>query len=215
MTVSFTGIKNVGYLMNGSAEQGIYKRAINLQVTNDEDGNDLDKFEEVLKETGTEYRYHMDTPGLISFLMAKQRKDNHMCTYDFVLNNNELEINDENLPIFSYLGKILTRISEMEERDMVVDDSVYMDNEIYKHTTLGSMAYELGKESIKNKDETTEKIIEEMENINETGQEKTEKDKNIDMQGYYVYQAYYPENAKFGAAKINKQINHIMRCYVL
>lgn len=208
MTVSFTGIKNVGYLMDGSAKQGIYNRAINLQVTNDEDGNDLDEFNTKLKESEIESKYSMDTPGLISFLIVKTSNYDNTATYDFMLNHNELKLNDSTLPIFEYLAKISRRVSSMEEEEMVLEEDIVENDEVYDNTFLGNIAEEYGEKEVKRKKKAAKKM-------NMTLEEAFGKEDDIKegTRNFYMNWAYTPAMAVRGAKFMDVAIEDVMNGY--
>lgn len=208
MTVSFTGIKNVGYLMDGSAKHGIYNRAINIQVTNDEDGNDLDEFNRKLKETKTESKYHMDTPGLISFLIVKTSNHDNTATYDFMLNHNELILNDSTLPIFEYLAKISRQVSNMKEKEMVLEEDIVENDEIYDNTFLGNIAEEYGEKEAKRKKKAANKM-------NMTIEEAFGKEDDIKegTRNFYMNWAYTPAMAVRGAKFMDVAIGSVMKDY--
>lgn len=218
MTVSFTGIKNVGYMACGSAEKGIYKKAFNFQVTNDEQGNDLDKFDKVLEKTGTVEKYQSDTPGLISLLISRTSKEDRSSEYKVVLNNNELELNDKNLPIFSFLSKTIDSIINKTKEELVLDDGVLEDNNIYDGTSLGLLAKERDEECTAEARQLLSKTMKKM-SIDMSEEEKTELYQSIDLdhepdlRELYIYEAYQPQIAIYGAERAGDAIFDILCNY--
>ena len=113
MNVNFTGMQNVGsYHMNNRVTEGDEEGRIAIQLNNDGE-NDLDDFKQVLEK-----RPDLAKSGVLDIvLITTPNKRNPACPYnDVYLNSKKLEINDENLPVFSKINNLLKRISKGEEK---------------------------------------------------------------------------------------------------
>ena len=73
MTVNFRGIKNVGAMAVLTPVQQEQMFMMSLQVTNDEQGNDLDEFKKAIEKTKNPEKFMTKyDEGLISINLGKQ-----------------------------------------------------------------------------------------------------------------------------------------------
>ena len=119
MTVNFTGIKNAGGMLIRTPNPYQKLNVLSLQVTNDENGNDLDKFNEALEKTGKPGNYKTNYNGAVSInvFSTEPEEEFGQTQYSYFLNGTPLEVKDENLAIFSYLAKLTTNISNKKEAE--------------------------------------------------------------------------------------------------
>ena len=113
MNINFTGMQNVGSLKKHKKtdhDDRVYRVAIQL---NNNGEKDLDSFQKVLeKNPGYKDNGFLD---LQLRTIPNRRKPNEPFN-DLYINSRKLELNNENLPIFSKISKLLGRISKGEEK---------------------------------------------------------------------------------------------------
>lgn len=146
MTVNFTGIKNVGYAYSANCYNHDDTDYLNFQVTNGCHGdNDLDEFRSVLGKVkdGSKYE-HKFTDGMVSLAINTISDFRAGTTYAVLINGKDLEQNDENLPLFQYLADVTKKLSEMDEKDFVVDEE-FLNSPEMKTTYLGGLTMVLPK----------------------------------------------------------------------
>ena len=122
--VSFTGIKNIadiGYQKSNST----ISSALSMVLTDDYKGKDLTEFKAVLERVAKKSKNFRHKDG-VEFINLEKRDDMYGKSVEdsvkFYLNGKKVEVNDENLPIFSYLAKLTRKISKMDSKDMVVNN---------------------------------------------------------------------------------------------
>lgn len=137
MTVSFTGIKNIGCTQTKDIFGG-YTDYINFQLTNDKNGDDLSNFHVVLSKVkdGAAYQHYTER-GIISLAVNKMTSKSAGRRYYFELNGHEIEQNDENLPLFEFLAKKIKKISEMNESEYTIDEGYTESNDFNGVTYVG------------------------------------------------------------------------------
>ena len=115
MTISFQGTRNVGGYGVCTIDPIIEKpipqyMELNVELTNDGYGRDLDNFERILKKYPNEINNR--------FLTFEYTKGGKNIPEGFYLNMKPLKMNDENLPIFEKLVKLLDKVSEKDDTEM-------------------------------------------------------------------------------------------------
>lgn len=132
MQISFNGIKNITADYYRQDEKiGSYN--LSMQLTNDENGNDLDEYRKLLKEHPDSYK--LAHPYDDSFIYLAHTKDEDTGTYyQFTDINNSLweiaaetddqehKINDKILPMFTFINKLTQKICNMPKKDFVYDE---------------------------------------------------------------------------------------------
>lgn len=186
MSINFTGIKNVGAMLVPYPENNSVMSALSLQLTNDDDGNDLDKFVNTMKSKGVEDKYIIPYEGAVSINVwsTEARDEYSKPKHHFYLNGSALEVKDENLGIFSYLAKLTKTIANKPEEDMGADIKYITSPDFINGSTIG---YYL-KQAMLN--DITAPI------------------------GEMVNSIYNPAGAKAGAEVVNKTINDTMIDYI-
>ena len=140
MSVSFTGIKNVGAGMVALPKTSEQMLVMSLQVTNDEKGKDLDEFKKVLAKTKNSENYKTNyDEGLISINVSKQISEDEFVPdkNTFYLNATPLEVNDDNIPMYTYLAKLTRNIAAKEYEDFDIDSDHFATKDFIYGTSIG------------------------------------------------------------------------------
>ncbi len=118
--VSFTGIRNIAWA-EFSRQAPTVSKSLSMVLRDDFNGKDLTEFRNVIKKV-------TDTPSKFNNEISSEIL-NIECVSgggrfeDGVFVNNELlEVNDKNLPVFSYISKLTRKISSIHDKDMIVDN---------------------------------------------------------------------------------------------
>lgn len=144
--ISFTGIKNIADISYQKSNSTI-SSALSMVLTDDFKGKDLTEFKAVLEKVAKKSKNfrHKDGVEFLNLEKCENRYDTNIKdSIKFYLNGKEIEVKDENLPIFSYLAKLTRKISNMDSKDMVVNND-------YKNYEIGSKLkydFELDKEQL-------------------------------------------------------------------
>ena len=133
MQVNFTGIRNVGYdcdliyptyMEDGKVvynpEHYADSNVINMQLKDDFNGKDLSDYKKAVETSDVENKRHPIIPDFINFAVLKGELPSDKDTY-FFLNGSRLEVNDENMGIFSFLAKTLTKLKNQSLDRFFVD----------------------------------------------------------------------------------------------
>jgi len=119
MNVSFTGMKIFTTIQNFSTNSIENKDKITLQLNNDGE-KDLDDFKQVLKKYPDFYN-----EGYLDLELKSATNRNPGNLYnDVYVNSKKLELNDENLPIFSKINNLLKKISKNDVNPSNFDKSL-------------------------------------------------------------------------------------------
>ena len=120
MSINFTGIKNVGAMYIAMPEMNQTMNILSLQLTNDEDGNDLDEFKKAISKTGKPESYVTAYEGAVSINVSTIEPEEEYLSpkRKFFINGSQLKVNDKNLPVFSYLCKLTNKIKDKDKEDM-------------------------------------------------------------------------------------------------
>lgn len=130
MQISFTGIRNAtAYSYNG-----IPSREANLsaQLKDDENGNDLSEYKQLIKKF-PDFQHNRYSNFIHISTMQVEKGDN-METNTF-LNGTLVPENDKYLPIFSYIGKLTKKISNLPNDKFPVDEA-YRRSDFAKVATI-------------------------------------------------------------------------------
>ena len=88
-------------------------------ILNNKNGNDLDEFKDILKKYPN---YH--NPCALNFAFDYFQDENTGARQNFyIVNNNQIEMNDENLPILSKIFNLMKKIVKMNKEDLKVENS--------------------------------------------------------------------------------------------
>lgn len=131
MRVSFNGIKNIGYTkftynfdnqeyINSPVSPNMAEEYnfLSLRLTNDKDGNDLSEYLKLIKDKPqfiNSYNNDIICININKRYEHDEPSDIYYPEYDFQLNEQELELNDNNLKMFSFIGKILKKTKQMAD----------------------------------------------------------------------------------------------------
>lgn len=120
MSVNFTGIKNVGSMLVRTPNPNQNMKIVSLQVTNDEQGNDLDKFNDAINKTGNPKDFKTAYEGAVSInvFTNEPEEEYERPEHSFYLNGSPLEANDKNLPVFTYIANLTKTISNKKDDEL-------------------------------------------------------------------------------------------------
>jgi hypothetical protein len=158
MQVSFTGFKNVGFVPSkiyptiGKDENGqsihsddIYVdiNTINLQLTDDSNGKDLSEYKNQIRGLKNKYEMHPVNSDFLNISTLKGHIDEDGVqiepedSFAILVNGKPLPIKDENLPIISYIAKLLKRVQNQKEHEFVVNNDYISGDDVGKSMVLG------------------------------------------------------------------------------
>ena len=142
MQINFTGYKNVGLCTcQGANEASVQDynlqpqqlHFLNIQLTDDYNGKDLTKFKQLLKDQNmTGYSNPIDTNFLNITTFQDIYQDTKNKNLAIFVNNKPLPINDDNLPIISFIAKLIRRIKETPEDGLTVNNDYKTGPEVAK-----------------------------------------------------------------------------------
>ena len=115
--VSFTGIKNVGCLAFQDTPT-TFRNALSVIITDDAKGQDVVEFRKVVDKVAQKSKNFMNDKNYNLLNIETRISQDDQTLY---LNNKPVKVNDENLPIFSYLAKLTKRIANMPKKDFVIE----------------------------------------------------------------------------------------------
>lgn len=139
MRINFTGIKNVGYetrqyfhYVNNHESGDEFKEVedehfLNLELTDDKDGNDLSEFKKMIKTTDLNYYDHPVDPAMLNIAISRDVVSDYLgqtIDYQVYINeaDKELVIKDENLPFFTYLAKLMNKVKDTPDNKFKLED---------------------------------------------------------------------------------------------
>ena len=132
MQISFNGIKNITAIYKPQNEKnGIF--TLSMQLTNDENGNDLDEYRNILKKHPNSNKFaHPYDNRFINLNLIKDdsdgiyEKDTYINEYRWEINpgpeDQEHKINDKILPMFTFINKLTQKIYNTPEKEFVYDE---------------------------------------------------------------------------------------------
>ena len=139
MRINFTGIKNVGYetrqyfhYVNNHESGDEFEEVedehfLNLELTDDKDGNDLSEFKKMIKTTDLNYYDHPVDPAMLNIAISRDVVRDYLgqtIDYQVYINeaDKELVIKDENLPFFTYLAKLMNKVKNTPDNKFKLED---------------------------------------------------------------------------------------------
>lgn len=139
MRINFTGIKNVGYetrqyfhYVNNHESGDEFEEVeeehfLNLELTDDKDGNDLSEFKKMIKTTDLNYYDHPVDPAMLNIAISRDVVSDYLgqtIDYQVYINeaDKELVIKDENLPFFTYLAKLMNKVKNTPDNKFKLED---------------------------------------------------------------------------------------------
>lgn len=156
MNVNFTGFRNIGYLKkeyvnkkSDDFKESDEEQFINIQLSDDFNGKDLTEYRKKLKTTDLKGCLHPYNKNSINIAIMKDVAEDNIgrdVDYGIYINDdNELEINDQNLSMLSYIAKLLKRVVNTPPEDFVVNKDYLNSMEAAYSIDLGSdLSHELG-----------------------------------------------------------------------
>lgn len=149
MDTTFTGIKNLSYLKiqhanqeTKIANQPLDRYVLNMQLTDDANGNDLTNFRSLLQKTGIQLRNHPINPEFLNIEIFTNSAHSESGRIIF-LNRTGLKIKDDILSMMSYIGKLLKRITNMKEQEFRLDEQYCIPENLCKSTLMGQDILEI------------------------------------------------------------------------
>ncbi len=117
--ISFTGIRNMGV---AQFQRNADSMSLSLSATlkNDFDGNDLAEFNSVLKKTFGDKAAKI-SPSYNDLLNMEFVSKFNSDEGKVFVNGAHVEVNDHNLPMFTYLAKMTRKIAGLRDEQMPVD----------------------------------------------------------------------------------------------
>ncbi len=121
----------------------VEEQMISVQLTDDEDGNDLTEFKKLLSQTNLKNTLNPLNEDRFTFTISKETvKEEHETIedYEIYVNNadKELTVMDKNLKILSFIAKLLTRISESPDEKLAPNIDFLYSEEAAKSTIPGT-----------------------------------------------------------------------------
>lgn len=143
MRISFTGIKNPGYYAyviqpvsndeeNDYSPELVKVKYINMELT----GNDLFEYKNKLNSSDVHYLSHPINPDFLNIGIVKGELEQDRGTY-FYLNGNLIDIEDENLPIISFMAKVLKQL-KLNPQNSIIDKNYYKSDIASQTLMLGT-----------------------------------------------------------------------------
>ncbi|MBD5402174.1 hypothetical protein HDR58_05175 [bacterium] len=150
MNINFTGINNPGfyysqlYKVVGQNENGEYLYDpnesvnvcyLNTELTDDFNGKDLSNFRKSLKASKLEDAIHPMNSNSLNVGLLKGELSNDNGLYLFI-NGNLINIEDEKLPVISYVTKLLKQIGN-SSKEITTDPLHFLSDEAANSLVLG------------------------------------------------------------------------------
>lgn len=117
--ISFTGIKNIATVE--LQRQGFHKsKNLSMILTDDFSGKDLQAFRNELKKLDVDSSKYINKeyPNLLNLEYLHGQESCKAIS----INGTVLEENDKNLSMFSYLAKLMNKIAQKSDKEMVVNE---------------------------------------------------------------------------------------------
>lgn len=166
MQVTFTGIKNIGFIktsidyanlgiikendqgwkrilqMSGSDFQLEEGYLLNMQLTDDFNGKHYTEFKNALEKSNlslSDFRNPINNNFLNIFFNREFYKENGKILKDtiFSINDRDIMIKDKNLPLFTYLARTIREISQKPEEKFVINEDYLASEELSKGMCMG------------------------------------------------------------------------------
>lgn len=166
MQVTFTGIKNIGFIKTSIdyANLGIIKEndqgwkrilqmpgpdfqleegyLLNMQLTDDFNGKHYTEFQKALEKSHlktSNFRNPIHKNFLNIFFNRELSKEdgNFSKESSFFINDEPLELDDKNLPLFTYIGKLIRDIAHKPLEKFVVTPDYLESDELNKGMCIG------------------------------------------------------------------------------
>lgn len=126
-TTNFNGIKNIGCARVLNKQEYITRSAINMELTNDEQGNDLDNYRALLYQR-PEFINPIN-PNHLNIELATKRTKDYGIILMAKLNGTPIPLKKENKPLVNYVQSLVNRIEKTPEHKLVVDPDQHLMDE--------------------------------------------------------------------------------------
>lgn len=132
--ISFTGIRNIGVAQFNRSENTI-SLSLSTILRDDFNGKDLTEFNSVLKRTFGDKASKFKNPDYKDLLNVEFISKLNANEGKVLVNGAVVSVNDNNLPMFTYLAKMTRKIAGLPDKQMPVDASYknYYANETLVH----------------------------------------------------------------------------------
>ncbi len=132
--ISFTGIKNIAACQFKRNEQS-FSTALSMCLTDDFNGKDLSEFHSMVKKVATRPNQFKHYNGTDVVNIEHYAQNDGTALF---LNGDEVEINDENLPVLSYIAKKTRQIFRLPKEKMTVNEDYKTPDEVGKNLRYGT-----------------------------------------------------------------------------
>jgi len=133
--INFTGLKNIGGMYNIEINANPYnqfgylkpieRKYLIVKLTNDENGNDLDKFNQSIALCTPEldtFEFQHDKKYINIFTEKPYHQDK---TPELFLNLQKVPITRRTIPIFDYLAKLTRKIANKQDAEFVYEKNFF------------------------------------------------------------------------------------------
>lgn len=134
--INFTGISNIGFVQfkREPGARNALSKSLSMVIRDDLKGSDFSEFKSVLKKitnSPSDYYFDKSEPNVLNLECYRDRNDSLV-----ILNGNVLEVENETMPLFTYIAKLTRKIFNMSEKDIVVNKD-YVTYEAPKNLVYG------------------------------------------------------------------------------
>ena len=162
MQINFTGIKNIGYenssinytnkkvspevrALLGVGDSTIKTEChwLNIQLTDDYNGNHLSGYKKAMQDSGLSTREYRNpiNGNFLNFLVSEEVYEDlgvEIAEDEFYINDEKVYLTDETLPIFSYISKLVREISKKPEKDFIVNRGYLTSEDAKRGIVIGN-----------------------------------------------------------------------------
>lgn len=135
--ISFTGIKNVAACQFQRNRQS-FSTALSMCLTDDVNGKDLSEFHSMVKKVATKPNQfeHYNGSDVVNIEHYAQNDGTAL-----FLNGDEVKINDENLPVLSFIAKKTRQIFHLPKEKMIVNNEYKTSDGVGQNLMYGIVAH--------------------------------------------------------------------------
>jgi len=122
MQVSFTGIKNTGFLKVITPSTKTKAAVLNMQLTDDYNGNDLSEFKKLIKVPGFYEKYINELDKeFVNIVATYSESEYGSKSLSFYLNGSELKPQRKTMPLYTFLAKITRNFANTPKEKCIVN----------------------------------------------------------------------------------------------
>ena len=158
--INFTGLKNIGACAVKAGHIGGQFEKCNMhllvQLTDDFNGKELTEFKNIIRNCSPKFKYNK-LEGTDDFVnIATRTVTNNEVEFDYnipqlLINGMEVPAKRKTLPLFSFIAKITKKISQMTNKEFVVNKDFKYGPDGAKYIIPGSDISDLGKSTQEHK----------------------------------------------------------------